>query len=146
MYKFRTMVVDAEAQKEELLKDNQMSGPVFKIKKDPRVFKFGAFLRKFSIDEIPQLVNVLLGQMSLVGPRPLPTYEVDKIEFTSQRRRLSMKPGLTCLWQISGRNRIKSFEDWVALDLKYIDNWSIGLDFSIIARTIPVVLFGWGAR
>ncbi len=146
MLKFRTMDVDAESRRDALAEENQMSGPVFKVEKDPRIFKFGALLRKFSIDEIPQFINVLLGHMSLVGPRPLPTYEVDQIEFTSQRRRLSMKPGLTCLWQISGRNKIKSFEDWVALDLKYIDNWSIGLDFRIIARTIPVVLLGWGAR
>ena len=146
MYKFRTMVSDAEMQREELARFNQMSGPVFKIDKDPRITRVGRFLRKTSFDELPQLWNVFKGEMSLVGPRPLPIYEVEKFETPSQRRRLSMKPGLTCLWQISGRNQIQSFDRWVQLDLEYIDNWSLWLDLKILVRTIPVVLFGWGAR
>lgn len=146
MYKFRTMGVDAEAQKSLLKEVNQMSGPVFKIDNDPRVFAFGAFLRRTSIDELPQLVNVLFGQMSLVGPRPLPSYEVAQIELSSQRRRLSVKPGITCLWQIGGRNRISDFHEWVALDLEYIDNWSLLLDLKILLKTVPVVLLGLGAH
>ena len=100
---------------------NEMSGPVFKIRNDPRVFPFGDFLRKWSIDELPQFLNVLLGQMSIVGPRPLPVDEVEKIQESSHRRRLSMKPGITCVWQISGRSEITSFDEWVKLDLEYID-------------------------
>src|SRR5690606_34115599 len=101
MYKFRTMVTDAEARQKDLEAKNEMSGPVFKIESDPRIFPFGRFLRKWSIDELPQLVNILRGEMSLVGPRPLPVYEVNKISESAQRRRLSVKPGLTCLWQVS---------------------------------------------
>ena len=123
-----------------------MQGPVFKIDRDPRVTKVGRFLRRTSLDELPQLVNVLRGDMSLVGPRPLPLYEVEKFESPAQRRRLSMKPGLTCLWQISGRNKIVAFADWVKLDLDYIDNWSLWLDFKILVLTVPTVLFGWGAK
>ncbi len=125
---------------------NQMSGPVFKIDNDPRVTPLGRFLRRTSIDEFPQLLNVLKGEMSLVGPRPLPLYEVERFETTAQRRRLSMKPGLTCLWQIKGRNKIKNFEEWVKLDVEYIDSWSLWLDITILLRTIPVVLSGFGAR
>ncbi|MEZ5301698.1 MAG: sugar transferase [Verrucomicrobiales bacterium] len=146
MLKFRTMRSDAEEIKKSLQASNQMDGPVFKLDDDPRIFKFGRFLRRKSIDELPQLLNVLAGDMSLVGPRPLPVYEVEKIEESKQRRRLSVKPGLTCLWQVSGRNEITSFEKWVELDLKYIDNWSIWLDIKILARTVPVVLMGSGAR
>lgn len=146
MYKFRSMRTGAEMEREELRAFNQMSGPVFKIEKDPRITPFGAWLRRTSLDEVPQLFNVLLGQMSLVGPRPLPIYEVDNFELTAHRRRLSMKPGLTCLWQISGRNFVKDFNDWVKLDVQYIDNWSLGLDLSILLRTVPVVLFGKGAH
>ncbi|MEZ5325406.1 MAG: sugar transferase [Verrucomicrobiales bacterium] len=146
MWKFRTMGVDAEEKKKELSEQNQMSGPVFKIDKDPRVFRFGAFLRRWSIDELPQLINVLKGDMSLVGPRPLPVYEVEQISEAAQRRRLSVKPGLTCLWQVNGRNKIESFDEWVALDLKYIDNWSIWLDIQILIKTVPAVVFGSGAR
>ncbi|MEM9479390.1 MAG: sugar transferase [Verrucomicrobiota bacterium] len=146
MYKFRTMYVDAEERQKELEEENQMSGPVFKIDGDPRIFWFGNYLRKFSIDELPQLLNVVLGQMSLVGPRPLPVYEVERIEKTSQRRRLSVKPGLTCTWQVQGRNRITDFDEWVKLDLQYIDNWSIWLDLKLIALTIPAVLMGVGAK
>jgi len=145
MVKFRTMCMGAEAKQKELLANNQMEGPVFKIDHDPRIFRFGALIRKLSIDELPQLLNVLSGEMSLVGPRPLPVHEIRQIEDAAQRRRLSVKPGITCLWQISGRNKITKFEDWVALDLKYIDNWSIWLDMKILFRTIPAVLFGVGA-
>jgi exopolysaccharide biosynthesis polyprenyl glycosylphosphotransferase len=146
MYKFRSMHSDAAMRQAELAAYNQMSGPVFKIEKDPRVFPFGRFLRRTSWDELPQLLNVLKGEMSLVGPRPLPIYEVEQFENTSQRRRLSMKPGLTCLWQVKGRNEVKNFDDWVRLDLQYIDHWSLWLDFTILLRTLPVVLFGSGAR
>ncbi len=146
MFKFRTMTSDAEMQRDELQKFNVMSGPVFKVEQDPRVTVIGRFLRKTSLDELPQLWNVLKGDMSLVGPRPLPMYEVERIEATAHRRRLSMKPGITCLWQISGRNNVTSFDRWVALDLEYIDNWSPLLDLRILLKTIPVVLFGWGAK
>ncbi len=146
MYKFRTMCTDAEQKQQELLAMNQMSGPVFKVERDPRIFPLGRWLRKLSIDELPQLLNVLKGDMSLVGPRPLPVYEVEKFADPAHRRRLSMKPGITCLWQISGRNEIKNFDQWVELDLKYIDNWSLWLDISILLRTIPAVLFGSGAK
>lgn len=148
MWKFRTMVPDAEAllakTKEE--HGNHMNGPVFKLQRDPRVFAFGAFLRKTSIDEFPQLLNVLRGQMSLVGPRPLPLYEVDAFEKSEHRRRLSVKPGITCEWQAGGRNRITSFEEWVEMDLQYIDNWSLWLDIKILIRTVPAVLLGRGAN
>jgi exopolysaccharide biosynthesis polyprenyl glycosylphosphotransferase len=146
MYKFRTMVTDAEMQREELAKFNEVSGPTFKLTNDPRVTRVGKFLRKTSLDEIPQLFNVLRGDMSLVGPRPLPLYEVERFETTAQRRRLSMKPGLTCLWQISGRSNITDFKRWVELDLEYIDNWSVLLDLKILLKTVPVVLFGSGAK
>ena len=145
MWKFRTMHSDAEARRAELESLNEMSGPVFKIKDDPRIFRFGRWLRKTSIDELPQLINVLRGEMSLVGPRPLPVYEIQRIEKHAQRRRLSVKPGLTCLWQVTGRNGITNFEDWVALDLKYIDNWSLWLDVKILLQTLPAVLRGLGA-
>ena len=146
MWKFRTMRADAEQQKAELQAFNEMKGPVFKMQDDPRITPLGRFLRNTSIDEFPQLVNVLRGQMSLVGPRPLPIYEVEKFEQTVHRRRLSMKPGLTCLWQIRGRNTVVDFSDWVRMDLEYIDNWSLFLDAYIILRTIPSVLLGIGAR
>ena len=146
MYKFRSMSDDAEMRRAELLPFNQMLGPVFKVDHDPRITPFGGWLRRTSIDEMPQLINVLLGDMSLVGPRPLPLYEVEKFENTAQRRRLSVKPGLTCLWQIRGRNEVRDFSDWVKLDLEYIDKWSLGLDFKILARTVPAVVFGLGAK
>ncbi len=146
MWKFRSMGTDAEARRAELEAQNQMSGPVFKVERDPRIFPFGQFIRKTSIDELPQLINVVLGDMSLVGPRPLPVYEIEKIEEAAQRRRLSVKPGLTCLWQIGGRNKITDFQEWVELDLKYIDNWSLWLDIVILVKTVPAVLFGWGAK
>ncbi len=146
MYKFRSMSSDAEMRRAELLPFNQMRGPVFKVEDDPRITPLGRWLRRTSMDELPQLLNVLTGNMSLVGPRPLPLYEVEKFENTAQRRRLSVKPGLTCLWQISGRNQVKDFGDWVKLDLEYIDRWSLGLDLKILLRTIPAVLFGLGAK
>ena len=146
MYKFRSMTDDAEMRQAELEPFNQMHGPVFKVESDPRITAFGRWLRQTSFDELPQLVNVLKGEMSLVGPRPLPLYEVEKFENTAQRRRLSVKPGLTCLWQISGRNEMRDFRDWVRLDLDYIDRWSLGLDLKILLRTIPVVILGPGAK
>jgi exopolysaccharide biosynthesis polyprenyl glycosylphosphotransferase len=146
MFKFRTMVTDAEQRKQELAALNEMSGPVFKITKDPRITPIGRILRKFSLDEFPQLYNVLRGDMSLVGPRPLPEEEVKRFDDVAHRRRLSVKPGLTCIWQVSGRNEVKNFQDWVRLDLQYIDNWSIWLDLKILLRTIPVVLLGTGAK
>ena len=146
MYKFRSMANDAEMRKAELEPFNQMYGPVFKVEADPRITPFGHWLRRTSIDELPQLVNVLLGDMSLVGPRPLPLYEVERFENTAQRRRLSVKPGLTCLWQISGRNQVRDFRDWVKLDLDYIDRWSLALDFKILLRTVPAVIMGFGAK
>jgi lipopolysaccharide/colanic/teichoic acid biosynthesis glycosyltransferase len=146
IYKFRTMVSNAEQLKDELERLNEMSGPVFKVTKDPRVTPFGQFLRKFSIDEFPQLFNVLRGEMSLVGPRPLPVYEVRRFDDVSYRRRLSVKPGITCLWQVGGRNNVSNFKDWVRLDLEYIDNWSLWLDVKILMLTLPAVLRGTGAK
>jgi exopolysaccharide biosynthesis polyprenyl glycosylphosphotransferase len=145
MNKFRSMVSDAEQRRAELMTFNEMDGPVFKIAKDPRVTGIGRFLRRTSLDELPQLVNVLKGEMSLVGPRPLPVNEVRQFKDAWQRRRLSMKPGLTCLWQIAGRNTI-GFEEWMRLDLQYIDSWSLWLDLKILLKTIPVVLMGKGAH
>jgi lipopolysaccharide/colanic/teichoic acid biosynthesis glycosyltransferase len=148
MWKFRTMVANAEELLEKIKEEhgNQMEGPVFKLDQDPRIFPFGAWLRKLSIDELPQLINVVKGEMSLVGPRPLPLYEVEAFCEISHRRRLSVKPGITCEWQAGGRNKITSFEEWVKMDLNYIDNWSLWLDFTILLRTIPAVLFGKGAK
>lgn len=146
MYKFRSMVTNAEQARAELESRNEMSGPVFKVKNDPRVTPLGHWLRKTSLDELPQLWNVITGEMSLVGPRPLPLYETANFGDVSQRRRMSMRPGLTCLWQVRGRNTISNFHDWVRLDLEYIDRWTLWLDIEILLRTIPVVLFGWGAK
>jgi len=143
MYKFRTMYTGAHQRIGEFADLNMMSGPVFKVKNDPRITLIGKYLRKFSIDELPQLYNVFIGHMSLVGPRPPLHKEMLKYE-TWHRRRLSMRPGLTCLWQISGRNKI-GFDDWMKLDMEYLDNWSLHLDFMILIKTIPVVLFGIGA-
>jgi exopolysaccharide biosynthesis polyprenyl glycosylphosphotransferase len=143
LYKFRTMTEDAEQRLAEVAHLNEMDGPVFKAKDDPRVTRVGRVLRKFSLDELPQLWNVLRGDMSLVGPRPPIPEEVARYE-RWQRRRLSMKPGLTCLWQVNGRNDL-DFGSWMELDLEYIDSWSLGLDLKILLKTIPVVLSGRGA-
>jgi exopolysaccharide biosynthesis polyprenyl glycosylphosphotransferase len=142
-FKFRSMVADADHRKAELQHLNEMDGPVFKIKNDPRVTRVGRFLRKYSLDELPQMWNVLRGDMSLVGPRPPVPSEVEKYESWA-RRRLSVRPGLTCLWQVSGRNSI-NFNQWMALDLAYIDNWTLGLDLKILVKTVPAVLAGRGA-
>jgi len=143
LYKFRTMYKGAEKKQLELEALNEMEGPIFKIKKDPRITPVGRILRKFSIDELPQLFNVFVGHMSLIGPRPPLPKEVVQYE-SWQRRRLSMRPGITCLWQISGRNKI-DFDEWMRLDLEYLDNWSLWSDIKILIKTIPVVLFGTGA-
>lgn len=143
MLKFRTMVQDAEVLKANLAGMNEVSGPVFKMKNDPRVTWIGKWLRKSSLDEFPQFLNVLKGEMSVVGPRPPVPSEVKNYE-SWQRRRLSMRPGITCVWQISGRSNI-GFDEWMRLDLKYIDTWSFWLDLKIIAKTIPIVLLCKGA-
>ncbi|MFP2927423.1 exopolysaccharide biosynthesis polyisoprenyl-phosphate hexose-1-phosphate transferase EpsZ [Pyxidicoccus sp. 3LG] len=143
MLKFRSMVVNAEELKAKLAAQNEMSGPVFKMKNDPRITGIGRFIRKFSIDELPQFINVLRGEMSIVGPRPPVPSEVAKYE-TWQRRRLSVRPGLTCIWQVSGRNQI-SFEEWMYLDMQYIDHWSLTSDLTLLLQTVPVVLTGRGA-
>jgi exopolysaccharide biosynthesis polyprenyl glycosylphosphotransferase len=144
MLKFRTMRQGAEREQAELRDGNEMNGPVFKLREDPRVTRLGRILRKTSLDELPQLFNVLTGSMSLVGPRPLPLSEQAEIRGW-QRRRLTMKPGLTCLWQVSGRNDV-DFVDWMLLDLKYIQDWSLWLDLVVLLKTVPVVLLGRGAR
>jgi exopolysaccharide biosynthesis polyprenyl glycosylphosphotransferase len=144
IYKFRTMVMNAEAEQGSLEHMNENSGPVFKIFQDPRITKVGAILRRTSIDELPQLINVLKGEMSLVGPRPLNLRDVGRFSEAWLMRRFSVRPGLTCLWQISGRSNV-SFDRWIALDLHYIDHWSLQMDFKILALTIPVVFRGIGA-
>ncbi len=143
-YKFRTMVQNADDIKEKLWQNNEMTGPVFKIKRDPRITPLGRFLRKYSLDEVPQFWSILKGDMSLVGPRPAGPKEWVKYE-PWQRRKLSVTPGLSCLWQINGRNAITSFNEWVRLDLEYIDNWSLWLDMKILFLTVPAVLSGRGA-
>lgn len=144
LYKFRTMVVDAEAKQAALESQNEAQGPVFKIRNDPRITSLGAFLRRSSLDELPQLFNVLKGDMSLVGPRPLPIRDVEGFRDDWQRRRFSVLPGITCLWQLSGRSDI-TFERWMELDLEYIDNWSLRLDLKILLRTVSVVIKREGA-
>ena len=139
MYKFRSMVINAEELKAELESQNEMSGPIFKMKDDPRITKIGKFIRKTSIDELPQLINVIKGDMSLVGPRPSLPKEVEEFE-TWMRERLEVKPGLTCIWQVSGRNNI-DFEDWMKLDIKYVRERSFKLDIKLILKTV-LVLFG----
>lgn len=143
IYKFRTMVSDAEERRSKYRLKNEMKGPVFKMKRDPRVTGLGRFLRKYSIDELPQLWNVFIGDMSLVGPRPPLPSEVSHYKGW-QCRRFSMRPGITCLWQVMGRNKIADFERWVRLDLQYIDEWSLWLDLKILLKTIPIVLRGTG--
>jgi lipopolysaccharide/colanic/teichoic acid biosynthesis glycosyltransferase len=144
LYKFRSMYQDAEARLESLRARNEVSGPVFKMRDDPRVTRVGRFIRRASIDELPQFWNVLRGEMSVVGPRPPLPSEVKQYE-RWQLRRLSVKPGITCTWQVSGRSQI-SFEQWMELDLRYIDSWSLWQDVKILARTIPAVLTGRGAQ
>lgn len=144
IYKFRSMAVDAEAKMRQLEHLNEVTGPVFKIKDDPRITPVGRFLRKTSIDELPQLFNVLKGDMSLVGPRPLPIRDYEGFSEDWHRRRFSVRPGITCLWQVAGRSSIP-FEKWMELDMQYIDKWSLWLDLKILARTIPAVLKGLGA-
>lgn len=146
LLKFRSMRVGADREKASLAPLNEMTGPVFKLTYDPRVTPIGSFLRRHGLDELPQLINVLRGEMSLVGPRPLPVDEVKRFSDDAHRRRLSVKPGLTCLWQVNGRNDISDFAEWVRLDLAYIDRWSLWLDLRILLATIPVVLFGRGGR
>jgi exopolysaccharide biosynthesis polyprenyl glycosylphosphotransferase len=146
MLKFRSMVTDAEQRQHELAAMNEMNGPVFKVTNDPRITPVGRFLRRYSLDELPQFINVLKGEMSLVGPRPLPVREIAQVPNPADRRRLSVKPGLTCLWQICGRNEVRDWQDWVRLDLEYIDNWSLWLDLKILVKTIPAVLRGSGAK
>ena len=143
MFKLRTMKINAHAQQEALRSINEVSGPVFKIKSDPRVFALGRILRKLSIDELPNLVNVLLGNMSIVGPRPPLPSEVEKYNDYALRR-LRVKPGITCVWQISGRSNV-DFNEWMRLDHTYIDNWSPAYDIKIMLSTIPAVLFSKGA-
>lgn len=143
-YKFTTMYPDADEHKKDLADQNEMTGPVFKIKNDPRITPLGRILRKFSINELPQLWSVLKGDMSLVGPRPAFRHELDRYEFW-HKRKLSIRPGITCLWQIRGRNKISNFDDWVRMDLEYIDNWSLWLDFRILVRTLWVVIAGTGS-
>jgi lipopolysaccharide/colanic/teichoic acid biosynthesis glycosyltransferase len=141
--KFRTMSEDADSKKVELMDQNEQSGPVFKITNDPRITPLGNILRKYSIDELPQIFNVFSGDMGLVGPRPAIIDEVKEYK-PEWRRRLSMKPGITGLWQVSGRNNIKDFDEWVKLDVEYIDNWSFWLDLKIILKTIPAIIIGTG--
>ena len=142
-YKFRTMTENADDLKEELIAQNEMNGVVFKMKNDPRITRVGKWLRKYSLDELPQLWSVLKGDLSLVGPRPPYQTEVEKYKGW-HRRKLSVKPGITCLWQVSGRNEIKDFDEWMRLDMKYIDNWSLWLDFKILFKTMWVVFKGTG--
>lgn len=144
MFKFRTMVIDAVEQQKKLEELNEADGPVFKIKNDPRITPIGKWLRKTSLDELPQLFNVLLGDLSLVGPRPLPERDFQKFNQLWFNRRFSVKPGITCIWQISGRSET-SFDKWIMQDLEYIDKWSLSLDLKILFKTIPTVLRGTGA-
>jgi exopolysaccharide biosynthesis polyprenyl glycosylphosphotransferase len=144
IWKFRTMVVNAESLMPHLEAQNEVSGPVFKIKNDPRITPLGKWLRRTSIDELPQLFNVLRGEMSLVGPRPLPIRDFEGFSEDWQRRRFSVRPGITCLWQVQGRNEI-GFDRWMELDLEYLDQWSLWLDLKILAMTIPAVMKGSGA-
>jgi lipopolysaccharide/colanic/teichoic acid biosynthesis glycosyltransferase len=142
-YKFRSMVANADALKPQLLQQNEMTGPVFKLTRDPRITPVGAWMRRYSLDELPQFYSVLMGQMSLVGPRP--PLETEFVQFTDfQKQKLAVKPGVTCLWQVSGRNRVHDFDDWVGLDLEYIRTWSLTLDFKILLRTVVEVFRGSG--
>jgi exopolysaccharide biosynthesis polyprenyl glycosylphosphotransferase len=144
MLKFRSMYLDAEERLKEIEHLNEAEGPIFKMKDDPRVTRVGRLLRRTSLDELPQLINVLRGEMSLVGPRPMSIRDVDLFDRGIQRKRFSVKPGISCIWQISGRSNLP-FSKWLELDLQYIDNWSLWLDFMILIKTIPAVLFSRGA-
>jgi lipopolysaccharide/colanic/teichoic acid biosynthesis glycosyltransferase len=142
-YKFRSMIANADALRDGLTSRNEMTGPVFKIANDPRITKVGVWLRKYSLDELPQLYSVLKGDMSLVGPRPPLVTEFE--QFTDhQKQKMAVKPGITCLWQVSGRNQISNFDEWVRLDLEYIGRWSLSLDLAILLRTVKTVLAGSG--
>jgi lipopolysaccharide/colanic/teichoic acid biosynthesis glycosyltransferase len=142
-YKFRSMIANAEELKSALVDQNEMIGPVFKLTHDPRVTSLGAWMRRYSLDELPQFYSVIKGDMSLVGPRPPLVCEY--AEFTEyQRQKLAVRPGITCLWQVSGRNRVSNFDDWMALDLEYIRNWSLGLDVKILLKTVREVFVGSG--
>jgi lipopolysaccharide/colanic/teichoic acid biosynthesis glycosyltransferase len=142
-YKFRSMVVNADQLKDQLKELNEMSGPMFKLTRDPRVTRVGSWMRRYSLDELPQLYSVLKGDMSLVGPRP--PLATEYAEFTDyQKQKLAVKPGITCLWQVNGRNRINDFDEWVRLDLQYIGAWSLGLDFKILLKTLRAVFAGSG--
>jgi len=137
------MIVEADNLKADLARLNEMSGPVFKLTNDPRITDIGRFLRRYSLDELPQLYSVFIGDMSLVGPRP--PLQSEYVEFTSfQKQKLAVKPGMTCIWQVSGRTNISNFDDWVRLDLEYISNWSLILDFKIITQTIAAIVSGSG--
>jgi len=140
LYKFRTMIEGADRLQAQLEPLNEAHGPVFKIRNDPRVTRVGRWLRHVGLDELPQLVNVIKGDMSLVGPRPLPLRDVRRIDKRAHKRRFSVKPGITCLWQVNGR--APEFENWVKTDMEYIDNWSLALDVKILLKTIPAVLSG----
>src|SRR6202045_671475 len=144
VWKFRTMVANAAQRQQALEHLNEVTGPVFKIMNDPRVTRLGKFLRKTSVDELPQLFNVLKGDMSLVGPRPLPVRDYEGFSEDWHRRRFSVRPGITCLWQVNGRTSI-AFDQWMELDMQYIDRWSLWLDLKILAKTIPALLKGSGA-
>tara|TARA_B100000427_G_C15506198_1_gene594050 strand:- start:1005 stop:1619 length:615 start_codon:yes stop_codon:yes gene_type:complete len=144
IYKFRTMTHSLRNTNESVMHLNEATGPVFKIKNDPRLTKIGKFLRKYSLDELPQLINIFNRDMNLIGPRPLPDYEVEKMDKNFSHERHSIRPGITGLWQISEREKISSFKNWIKLDLKYIHNWSFSLDFKIILKTIAIVLGGRG--
>jgi len=144
MFKFRTMVVGSEAMLKDIEHLNEAEGPIFKIKNDPRITRVGKFLRKSSLDEVPQILNIVRGEMSFVGPRPMSVRDVELFDRGIQRKRFSVKPGITCLWQVSGRSELP-FSKWLELDLEYIKNWSLTLDLKILLKTIPVVLKGTGA-
>jgi lipopolysaccharide/colanic/teichoic acid biosynthesis glycosyltransferase len=142
-WKFRSMCIDADDKKGQLLDGNEMQGPVFKLQNDPRITRLGKYLRRYSLDELPQLFSVLIGDISLVGPRP--PLQTEYLRFSpAQKRKLAVKPGITCLWQVSGRNDIRDFDRWVSLDLEYVRTWSLWLDCKILWRTVITVLRGTG--